>query len=178
MKSASAGPGASASLLAEVAASWTTARAATFKLPAVTGVTPEPASVREIVATAESARPRRRRRVRVFAKSIAVAFRHGQSWYRASPYQRNYAARPWLGGSIFGFISGGTEYCSTGSTRKPWAGSVRRAVLVGGNEPLLVLFGEDPGSSDHTFGRKFGLTGHEDAALGDHHPLTGSCRLV
>ena len=84
MKLAAAGPGALASLLAELAASWTGARAAVFKLPAVTGLTPEPASVREIVATAESARPRRRRRVRVFVKSIAVAFRDGQSWGGAS----------------------------------------------------------------------------------------------
>ncbi len=84
MKLPTAGPDASASLLAELAASWTAARAAAFKLPAVTGVTPEPASVRAIVATAESARPRRRRRVRVFVRSIAVAFRDGQSWCGAS----------------------------------------------------------------------------------------------
>ena len=162
VKLATVGADACASLLTELAASWTTARAAAFKLPAVTGVTPEPASVRAIVATAGSARPRRRRRVRVFVRSIAVAFRDGQSWCGASLTRQ--LCNPPVASRL---------HLRVHLLRKPWVGSVCPAVLVGGDEPLLVLFGENPGSSDQAFGRKFGLTGHEDAAFGDDHGGVG-----
>ena len=55
-----------------------------------------------------------------------------------------------------------------------WSGSVRRAVLIGGDVPLLVPFGEDPGGSNQAFGGKFGLPRHENAALSDDHGGVGS----
>src|SRR5258708_31321627 len=54
-----------------------------------------------------------------------------------------------------------------------WSGSVRRAVLVGGDVPLLIPFGENPGGSNQAFGGKFGLAGHENAAFSDDHGGVG-----
>jgi hypothetical protein len=84
MKLAAAGTDAFASLVAELAgrraaARGTGASAAALKAAPVTGVAPEPARVRAIVATAESVRPSRRRWVRVLLRSTAIAFRDGQS---------------------------------------------------------------------------------------------------
>jgi hypothetical protein len=79
MKLAAAGTDAFASLVAELAGRRTGASAAALEAAPVTGVTPEPARVRAIVATAESVRPRRRRWVRVLLRSTAIAFRDGQS---------------------------------------------------------------------------------------------------